>query len=193
MTRLLPAVMARVLAACTPMRSPDAGRSGETVGARAGGTEQSAPAAFSPRAPGERQTYTRDEILISAKGFFGGNTSQLAGLIEQAFAGHGEPVAYIEGEEGAGAFVVGLRYGQGYLQHSAAVVARRSGGSHPSASTTAATPARCSRSSTTCARPNSCLNGITVSRAAFMSWPGLVSTTSAATRLCWRPSALALV
>lgn len=70
-----------------------------------------------PQAPEQRQTYTREEIVEQAKGFFGTTTADFAKLIERAFADYGEPVAYIEGEEGAGAFVVGLRYGQGYLQY----------------------------------------------------------------------------
>lgn len=101
-----------VLAACAAVpgtESTSSGR-GETV------SERVTPTA-APEAPAERQTYTREEILQSAKSFFGGTTSELAGLVERAFSQYGEPVAYIEGEEGSGAFVVGLRYGQGYLQY----------------------------------------------------------------------------
>ncbi len=108
-----------VLAGCTPIRgTEDSPRAGETVSERARQTEAEQPKPIPPpEAPAERQTYSRDEILASAKGFFGGTTSELAGLIERAFADFGEPVAYIEGEEGSGAFIVGLRYGQGYLQY----------------------------------------------------------------------------
>lgn len=101
-----------VLTACAsvPGTESASGDRGETV------SERTKPAA-APEAPVERQTYTREEILQSAKSFFGGTTSELAGLVEYAFSQYGEPVAYIEGEEGSGAFVVGLRYGQGYLQY----------------------------------------------------------------------------
>jgi hypothetical protein len=107
------------LAACTPIRGTDDGsRAPETISERARQPEGEQPKAIPPpEAPAERQTYTREEILNSAKSFFGGTTSELAGVIERAFSEYGEPVAYIEGEEGGAAFVVGLRYGQGYLQY----------------------------------------------------------------------------
>lgn len=99
--------------ACTPIRgTDDSARGSETVSERAQPT-----AVPVPEAPTETQTYTREEILNSAKTFFGGTTAEFAGLIEKAFADYGQPVAYIEGEEGSGAFIVGLRYGQGYLQY----------------------------------------------------------------------------
>lgn len=101
-----------VMTACTPIRgTDDSARSAQTPAV--GGNPNMVP----PEAPLERQTYTREEILTSAKTFFGGTTAEFAGLIEKAFADYGQPVAYIEGEEGAGAFIVGLRYGQGYLQY----------------------------------------------------------------------------
>ena len=101
------------LSACTPIRgTDDTARSSETVSERPQPT--SVPV---PEAPAETQTYTREEILNSAKTFFGGTTAEFASLIERAFADYGQPVAYIEGEEGSGAFIVGLRYGQGYLQY----------------------------------------------------------------------------
>ncbi len=102
-------------ASCTTIPGTEtAPASGETVSERA---RSDTPPASVPEAPPEKQTYTRDEILASAKSFFGGTTAEFAGLIERAFSEYGEPVAYIQGEEGAGAFVVGLRYGQGYLQY----------------------------------------------------------------------------
>lgn len=106
------APLALLLAAgCTPVRgTDDSARPPETVSERV----QAGPA---PEAPAQPQTYTREEILNSAKTFFGGTTAEFAGLIERAFSDYGAPVAYIEGEEGSGAFVVGLRYGQGYLQY----------------------------------------------------------------------------
>lgn len=98
------------VAACTPIRGTDSGPKSETVSERA-------QASATVEAPPERQTYTREEILNSAKSFFGGTTAEFAGLIERAFADYGQPVAYIEGEEGSAAFVAGARYGQGYLQY----------------------------------------------------------------------------
>ena len=48
-------------------------------------------------------------------GFFEGGAKGLAQLISRAFARYGEPTGYIKGGEGAGAVVVGLRYGEGWL------------------------------------------------------------------------------
>ena len=60
-------------------------------------------------------TYSSDEILRVATNFFGGTTEGLASIVEKAFADKGRPNGFIAGEEISGAFVVGLRYGQGTL------------------------------------------------------------------------------
>ena len=39
----------------------------------------------------------------------------VAKAVEQVFSDQGQPDAYIKGDEGSGAFVVGLRYGSGWL------------------------------------------------------------------------------
>ncbi len=70
-----------------------------------------------PEVPPGHQTFKRDEIIAASKTFFGNASEDLARLIQRAFADYGEPVAYIEGEEGSGAFIAGLRYGQGYVQY----------------------------------------------------------------------------
>ena len=59
--------------------------------------------------------YTQDEILTAAKGFFGAATQGLAEVIQKVFSDYGQPNGYITGEEGSGAFGVGLRYGNGWL------------------------------------------------------------------------------
>lgn len=100
-----------LIAACTPIRGTDDSQRPPVAPPN---QSKGTPA---PEAPSELQTYTREEILNSAKSFFGGTTSELAGLVERVFSEFGAPVAYIEGEEGSGAFIVGLRYGQGYLQY----------------------------------------------------------------------------
>lgn len=63
------------------------------------------------------QTYTQDETMAAAKNFFGGTTEGLAKAIEKVFSENGRPNAYIVGNEGAGAFIVGLRYGEGTLYY----------------------------------------------------------------------------
>lgn len=62
------------------------------------------------------QTYTQDEVLAAATGFFGMTAAAIGGAIERVFRDNGRPNGYIKGEEGSGALVVGLRYGQGQLQ-----------------------------------------------------------------------------
>lgn len=61
-------------------------------------------------------TFGQDEILRRATGFFGDVSEGLARAVEKAFRDQGRPNAYITGEEGSGAFVVGLRFGQGILE-----------------------------------------------------------------------------
>jgi len=60
-------------------------------------------------------TYSEDEILAKAKGFFGATTEGLAKAIETVFADQGRPNAYITGEEASGAIGIGVRYGEGTL------------------------------------------------------------------------------
>ncbi len=60
-------------------------------------------------------TYSEDEILSKAKGFFGATTKGLARAIEKVFEDQGRPNAYITGEEVSGAIGIGVRYGEGAL------------------------------------------------------------------------------
>ena len=60
-------------------------------------------------------TYSKDEIGAAVEDFFQGTSDGLAKVIEKAFKDLGRPVGYIRGNEGGGAFVVGLRYGEGVL------------------------------------------------------------------------------
>lgn len=64
------------------------------------------------RAEGE---YSIQEIVDAGHGFFGSTSGALAKVIEQAFQQHGLPNGYILGQEGSGAFVAGLTYGEGQL------------------------------------------------------------------------------
>ncbi|PIW28347.1 MAG: DUF1134 domain-containing protein [Rhodospirillales bacterium CG15_BIG_FIL_POST_REV_8_21_14_020_66_15] len=61
-------------------------------------------------------TYSQDEILAKAKGFFGSTTKGLAEAIQKVFEDKGKPNAIILGEEASGAIGVGLRYGEGMLE-----------------------------------------------------------------------------
>lgn len=60
-------------------------------------------------------SFSKNEILDKANGFFGSTTKGLAEGIQKVFEDLGQPNGYITGEEFAGAVVVGLRYGRGEL------------------------------------------------------------------------------
>ena len=62
-----------------------------------------------------RKTYSSQEIIDKGHKFFGTTTKGLARAVESVFAKHGRPTGYILGEEASGAFIGGLRYGEGWL------------------------------------------------------------------------------
>src|SRR5262245_43285142 len=59
------------------------------------------------------QTISSNELVDSGHRFFGTVSRDLALAIQEAVSRWGEPNGYILGEEGSGAFVGGLRYGEG--------------------------------------------------------------------------------
>jgi hypothetical protein len=59
--------------------------------------------------------YSVHEIRNAGEGIFGRLTSEFAAVINRAFDTFGQPNAYIMGDEGGGAFLAGLRYGEGLL------------------------------------------------------------------------------
>lgn len=65
--------------------------------------------------PEQSGTYTSQEIIAKGHKIFGRTTKEVAAVVEHAFQRYGEPNGYIVGEEGSGAFVGGLRYGEGTL------------------------------------------------------------------------------
>jgi len=65
---------------------------------------QSGPSTFGP-----------DELTSAGHRFFGNVSRGLASVIERAVSQWGLPNGYVLGEEGSGAFVAGLRYGEGTL------------------------------------------------------------------------------
>lgn len=64
-----------------------------------------------------RNTYSSQEIVAQGHQFFGNTSRGIAEAIEYTFRNQGEPTAYIVGEEGSGAFVGGLRYGEGTIYY----------------------------------------------------------------------------
>jgi len=74
-----------------------------------------APAAAQATPQPARQHYTSNEILDTGHRFFGGVSRGLASIVEKAFSQWGQPNGYVLGQEGGGAFIGGLRYGEGTL------------------------------------------------------------------------------
>ena len=69
-----------------------------------------------PRVEGhEGDSFTQNEIVQAGANFFGVTTEAMAKGVQKVFSDYGLPDAYITGDEGSGAIVVGLRYGQGWL------------------------------------------------------------------------------
>lgn len=60
-------------------------------------------------------TYSMDEIKEKGHRFFGSVSMGFARVVEYAFQRAGRPNGYILGEEAGGAFIAGLRYGEGTL------------------------------------------------------------------------------
>ena len=67
-----------------------------------------------PAAPPVNQ-YSSVELIDAGHRFFGGISRGLASVVEKAASNWGQPNGYILGEEAGGAFVGGLRYGDGTL------------------------------------------------------------------------------
>jgi len=67
-------------------------------------------------APAARaQEYTAQEIIDSGHRFFGETSGGLATVVEKIFSSYGLPNGYLLGEEGSGAIIGGLTYGEGTL------------------------------------------------------------------------------
>ncbi len=72
--------------------------------------------AYDDREPPSRDgTFSMREIVGAGHGFFGSISEGLASVIEYSFKTQGRPNGYILGEDLGGAFVAGLRYGEGRL------------------------------------------------------------------------------
>lgn len=71
-------------------------------------------AAAQARQPAANE-YSSNEIVDAGHRFFGGVSRGLAQLVEKAVSNWGLPNGYVLGEEAGGAFIGGLRYGEGQL------------------------------------------------------------------------------
>jgi hypothetical protein len=76
------------------------------------GAQNASPALTQPP-PANR--YSSDEIIDAGHHFFGGASKGIASIVEKAADQWGQPNGYILGEEAGGAFIGGLRYGDGNL------------------------------------------------------------------------------
>jgi hypothetical protein len=74
----------------------------------------SAARAAAPRG-GAPDTFEPGEVLNSGHRFFGSVSRGLASVVEEATRRWGRPNGYILGQEASGAFIGGLRYGEGTL------------------------------------------------------------------------------
>jgi len=75
----------------------------------------SAPAARAQGAPQGPGTFNAAELVDNGHRFFGTVSRGLALTLQEAVKRWGEPNGYILGQEASGAFVGGLRYGEGVL------------------------------------------------------------------------------
>ena len=79
------------------------------------GEPYSPPPLGPDEAPPAGDTYSQNEILRAGHGFFGSVSKGLASVVEYTFQKAGRPNGYILGEDAGGAFIAGLRYGEGML------------------------------------------------------------------------------
>src|SRR5262245_60670380 len=73
------------------------------------------PGAAPPPPPPAQGQYSPPEVLEAGHRFFGGVSRGLATIVERAVSQWGLPNGYVLGEEAGGAFIGGLRYGEGVL------------------------------------------------------------------------------
>jgi hypothetical protein len=69
-------------------------------------------------------TYSNDEIIAAGHTFFGKASRGIGDAVQYVFQSQGEPTAFIVGEEGAGAFVGGLRFGEGTIYYKNGITQR---------------------------------------------------------------------
>ncbi|WP_245232757.1 DUF1134 domain-containing protein [Thiorhodococcus minor] len=60
-------------------------------------------------------TYQQEEIVQKVEAFFGQGAENIGEVVQKVFEDHGEPNAFIAGEEVGAALGIGLRYGRGTL------------------------------------------------------------------------------
>ena len=102
------AAIASVMAAvaCTPVMAQTTG----TI------SPQSPPPEVTPSSPPPTASqFSSNELINAGNHFFGGVSHGLAMIVEKAVSQWGLPNGYVLGQEASGAFIGGLRYGDGTL------------------------------------------------------------------------------
>ncbi len=84
-------------------------------GAPGYGEPYHAPGEYRDGPPPRDDGYSQNEIIEAGGRFFGSVSKGLASVVEYAFQKSGRPNGYILGSDAGGAFVAGLRYGEGTL------------------------------------------------------------------------------
>lgn len=65
--------------------------------------------------PRQAEGFEQNEILGAGHRFFGSISGGIANAVESVFKSQGRPNGYILGQDAGGAFILGLRYGEGRL------------------------------------------------------------------------------
>src|ERR1700712_5714348 len=65
--------------------------------------------------PVNDDTFSPNEIVQAGSDFFGVTTEVMAKAVQRVTEDLGQPDGYIKGDEGSGAFILGIRYGSGRL------------------------------------------------------------------------------
>lgn len=88
------------------------GLAGDLAGTGAALAQQPPPPGFTPV---DDDGFRPEEIVESGHRFFGSTSRELALAVQNVFENRGKPNGYILGQEAAGSFFGGLRYGEGKL------------------------------------------------------------------------------
>src|SRR5262245_43258244 len=104
------------LAAQANPPAPSSPPGAQPTGPQYQGPPPQAPQAQSPQTPQPQgPQYSSNEIVDAGHRFFGTISRELAQIVEKAGSQFGLPNGYVLGQEGGGAVVAGLRYGEGIL------------------------------------------------------------------------------
>lgn len=79
------------------------------------GAASSVVLAAAARAQGAPERFSTDDIIDKGHHFFGSVTRGIALTIEEAARRFGQPNGYVLGQEAGGAFIGGVRYGEGLM------------------------------------------------------------------------------